>query len=104
MKLLIQADFLRITAIDHHDCNITIVSTSVLQAWQILQQEKTRQNLTRKTGCHITYVDRKAEENNPPVFLLQYKKDSFTKAETIWIQSLGRAPDNYVNLHAKMAV
>ncbi|MBX3257774.1 MAG: hypothetical protein KF862_26835 [Chitinophagaceae bacterium] len=104
MKLLIEADFMRVTAIGHHDCHITVLSISVLQAWQILQQEKTRQKLAHKKGYRVTYIDRKAEQNSTPVFLLQYKKNPFTNEETIWIQSLDRVPDNYVNLHMKMAV
>lgn len=104
MKLLIETDFLRVIAIGHHDCKITILSISVLQAWQILQQEKTRQKLAHTKGYRVTYIDRKAEQCGMPVFLLQYNKNPFTNEELIWIQSLHRVPDNYVNLHVKMAV
>lgn len=104
MKLLIESEFLRLTEMTEDKLYITIVSISVLHAWQILQQEKSLHRISGKSGCHITYVYKQAEQLVAPVFLLQYKKNMISNSENIWVQWLEKIPDNYLNLHLKLTV
>ena len=83
---------------------ITIISVSVLHAWQILQNERNACKIHASNANHITWINKEIEKQLSPPYLLYYRKDIIYKQGYIWLQTLTSLPENYLNIHLKPTI
>ena len=83
---------------------ITIISVSVLHAWQMLQNERNQCKIHASNANHITWINKEVEKQPGTPYLLHYRKDRANKQEYIWLQTLTSLPENYLNIHLKPTI
>lgn len=98
MELSIDPDYVRIVEKCKDELRIVVLSTSVLQAWQTLHQERSIYYVGGLKQQSVTCVDKEIEKKKSTVFLLFFKQCTHSQKGDVWLQTLSYLPDNYLNL------
>lgn len=103
MELLIENGYTRILYYTSEEFTIVTLSSSIVNAWQMLEKEKAFCRVKGIEQCKITVVNKEIEKKDVNIFLLMFRRYSHTKKEMIWMQSFENKPCSYLNIPLKLA-
>lgn len=103
MELLIESGYTRITYDTEAEFSITILSASIVNAWQMLEKEKAFCRIKGIQQCKLTVVNKEIEIKDSNIFLLLFRRCPHTQKEMLWMQSFENKPCSYLNIPLKLA-
>ncbi|MFT3948704.1 MAG: hypothetical protein QM763_17200 [Agriterribacter sp.] len=101
MELLIENGYTRITYNAEEEFTIVTLSSSIVNAWQMLEKEKTLCRVKGITQYKVTYVNKDIEKKDATVFMIMFRRCMHTKKEQLWVQSL-ELKSSYLNIPLKL--
>ncbi|MFT3750921.1 MAG: hypothetical protein QM768_21585 [Agriterribacter sp.] len=88
MELQIENGYTRILYNTDEEFTIVTLSSSIVNAWQMLEKEKALCSIKGITQYKTVYVNKDIEKKDARVFMIMFRRCMHTKKEQTWVQSL----------------
>ncbi|PVD49470.1 hypothetical protein DC498_24955 [Terrimonas sp.] len=102
MELQIENGYTRILYNAEGAFTIVTLSSSIVNAWQMLEKEKSLCKIKGIKQYKTVYVNKDIEKKDAIVFMIIFRRCIHTKKEKTWVQSL-ELKSSYLNIPLKLS-